>query len=69
MTGPTYDLCLLSQHWSDVRGSLEASELEAELAREQLMVDRMGGIKKLLNVVNPIGARRFSLMPNQPYVR
>jgi RHS repeat-associated protein len=36
---------------------------------EQLKIDEMGGIEKLLNEVNPIGPARFSLMPNQPYVR
>ncbi len=36
---------------------------------EQTMIDRMGGIDNLLNLVNPIGPRRFGLMPNQPYGR
>ena len=36
---------------------------------EQLKVDEMGGIDNLLNRVNPIGSRRFDLMPNQPYAR
>jgi hypothetical protein len=36
---------------------------------EQLKIDEMGGIDNLLNVRNPIGPARFSLMPDQPYVR
>jgi hypothetical protein len=36
---------------------------------EQMMIDRLGGIDELLNMVNLIGPKRFGLMPNQPYVR
>jgi hypothetical protein len=30
---------------------------------EQLKIDQLGGIKALGNVRNPIGTRRFGLMP------
>ncbi len=33
------------------------------------MIDRLGGIDDLLNIVNPIGPKRFGLMPDQPYGR
>jgi hypothetical protein len=36
---------------------------------EQMMIDRLGGIDNLRNVVNPIGPKRFPLMPIQPYSR
>jgi len=31
---------------------------------EQLKIDELGGIENLVNKVNPIGARRFDLMPD-----
>jgi RHS repeat-associated protein len=36
---------------------------------EQMKIDELGGIDNLLNKLNPIGPRRFELMPNQPYIR
>lgn len=35
---------------------------------EQQKIDELGGVDSLLNIRNPIGARRFDLMP-QPYSR
>jgi hypothetical protein len=36
---------------------------------EQLEIDARGGVKNLINIVNPIGKGRWSLMPSQPYSR
>ena len=43
-------------------------KLQREIA-EQLLIDSKGGIDGLLNKVNPIGPKRVSVMPNQPYKR
>ncbi|MGL5825497.1 MAG: RHS repeat-associated core domain-containing protein, partial [Nocardioides sp.] len=50
------------------RQSVAGGRSAREVA-EQTMIDRLGGTKNLLNVVNPIGPRRFGLMPGQPYRR
>lgn len=69
----------LSQHV--LKGKFTQAEVDAaerihvgggKTAREvseQLKIDEFGGIDNLANKVNPIGARRFGLMPNQPYTR
>jgi hypothetical protein len=43
-------------------------KLAREVA-EQMQIDQMGGISSLLNIRNPIGPARFSVMPDQPYIR
>jgi RHS repeat-associated protein len=50
------------------RFAVQGTKLDREIA-EQLLIDSKGGIDNLLNKVNPIGPKRFGLMPNQPYVR
>jgi RHS repeat-associated protein len=50
------------------RISVPGSKLDREIA-EQLLIDSKGGVPNLINVVNPIGPKRFGVMPNQPYVR
>ena len=50
------------------RISVPGSKLDREIA-EQLLIDSKGGVPNLVNVVNPIGPKRFGVMPNQPYVR
>jgi RHS repeat-associated protein len=50
------------------RQGVAGGKLQREIA-EQTMIDQMGGIDNLLNVVDPIGPRRFGMMPNQPYGR
>ena len=50
------------------RQAVSGGKLQREIA-EQNMIDRMGGIKNLLNEVNPIGPKRFHMMPIQPYMR
>ena len=47
---------------------MHGSKLDREIA-EQLLIDSKGGVPNLVNVVNPIGPKRFGVMPNQPYVR
>jgi hypothetical protein len=50
------------------RIAVPGSKLDREIA-EQLLIDSKGGVPNLLNVVNPVGPKRFGVMPNQPYVR
>lgn len=50
------------------RFAVPGAKLDREIA-EQLLIDSKGGIDNLLNKVNPIGPKRFGVMPNQPYVR
>ncbi|GAA1138006.1 RHS repeat-associated core domain-containing protein [Kribbella jejuensis] len=50
------------------RQGVVGNKTSREIA-EQMMIDRLGGINNLRNVVNPIGPKRFPLMPNQPYSR
>lgn len=50
------------------RAMVTGGRLEREIA-EQLLIDSKGGIDGLLNKVNPIGPKRVSVMPNQPYKR
>lgn len=50
------------------RFAVQGTKLDREIA-EQLLIDSKGGIGNLLNKVNPIGPKRFGVMPNQPYVR
>jgi len=50
------------------RQGVSGGKTQREIA-EQTMVDRLGGIDNLLNEVNPIGPKRFDLMPDQPYLR
>ena len=50
------------------RQSVDGGRSAREVA-EQTMIDRMGGIDNLLIEVNPIGPKRFELMPVQPYWR
>jgi hypothetical protein len=69
-----------SQHLIENGGRFTQEELNAaerfavpggKTAREiaeQQKIDEFGGIGKLLNKRNPIGQRRFDLMP-QPYTR
>lgn len=51
-----------------VRYDVNGGKLMREI-REQKMFDELGGIDNLLNKVNPIGERRWGLMPDQPYSR
>ncbi len=69
-----------SQHLIENGGRFTQAELDAaerisvtggKAAREiaeQQKIDELGGIDALLNIRNPIGPRRFGLMP-QPYAR
>lgn len=41
---------------------------EAREVAEQTKIDDLGGVRGLINVVNPIGQKRLDLMP-QPYSR
>jgi hypothetical protein len=50
------------------RFAVPGTKLDREIA-EQLLIDSKGGIDNLLNKVNPIGPKRFGVMPSQPYVR
>jgi hypothetical protein len=50
------------------RAMVTGGKLQREIA-EQLLIDSKGGIDGLLNKVNPIGPKRVSVMPNQPYKR
>lgn len=50
------------------RAMVTGGKLQREIA-EQLVIDSKGGIDGLLNKVNPIGPKRVSVMPNQPYKR
>jgi hypothetical protein len=50
------------------RFAVPGTKLDREIA-EQALIDSMGGVDNLLNVVNPIGPARFHVMPNQPYTR
>ncbi len=50
------------------RAMVTGGKLQREIA-EQLLIDSKGGIDGLLNKVNPIGPKRMSVMPNQPYKR
>jgi len=50
------------------RFAVQGTKLDREIA-EQLLIDSKGGIDNLLNKVNPIGPKRFGVMPIQPYVR
>jgi hypothetical protein len=50
------------------RFAVPGTKLDREIA-DQLLIDSKGGIDNLLNKVNPIGPKRFDVMPNQPYVR
>jgi RHS repeat-associated protein len=49
------------------RIGVEGGRAAREIA-EQQMIDDLGGVDNLLNIRNPIGPARFSLMP-QPYMR
>lgn len=44
------------------RWGVKGGKTQREIA-EQHMIDRLGGIKNLMNTVNPIGPKRFHLMP------
>jgi hypothetical protein len=69
-----------SQHLIENGGRFTQAELDAaerigvtsgKTAREiaeQQKIDELGGIDALLNIRNPMGSRRFGLMP-QPYSR
>ncbi len=50
------------------RFAVAGGKTQREIA-EQMLIDQKGGIDQLLNKVNPIGAKRFDLMPSQPYSR
>lgn len=50
------------------RVAVAGGKTQREIA-EQSMIDAMGGIDGLLNELNPMGPKRFGLMPNQPYSR
>ena len=50
------------------RAMVTGGKLQREIA-EQLLIDSKGGVDNLLNKVNPIGPKRASNMPNQPYKR
>jgi hypothetical protein len=54
---------LASAERVEVPGGKTAREIA-----EQQKIDELGGVGQLLNVRNPIGPRRFQLMP-QPYSR
>jgi hypothetical protein len=57
---------------AEVAGAQRVHVPGGKLAREineQLLIDSKGGIVNLLNKVNPIGPKRFGVMPNQPYSR
>jgi hypothetical protein len=50
------------------RYAVSGGKTAREIA-EQLKIDSLGGVRNLLNVRNPVGVSRFSIMPNQPYSR
>lgn len=54
MFAPDPDLSLLSEKWTDVRGSAEAQELEGELAREVSLAHVLAG-----RPVAAVAARRL----------